>query len=211
MPNRHAVSHPSVDSSVANTQRHPTHPELFCKGVGLHYTRLHDHLQSGLQTQIGKQRISSKPSPASRPKSTQYYLHKPQAAEVGLASRRERRGAWWILSKFLFSTQRRWRWRQRIYWRTNWEWHLDSRFRRRWWNHSIRERRSRRDRSHSFRLTPWLTGIQQSNGGLYNEHDQWPLVRRVNCCFSTAFCCYSVSWPNECGRLYRDFPSHCCR
>ena len=70
---------------------HPTHPELFCKGVGLHYTRLHDHLQSGLRTQIGKQRFSSRPSPFSCLKSTQNNLHKPQGAEVGLVGGSSRR------------------------------------------------------------------------------------------------------------------------
>jgi hypothetical protein len=38
-----------------------------------------------LQSQIRKQRLCSRPSPASRPKSTQNNLYTPQAAEVGLA------------------------------------------------------------------------------------------------------------------------------
>ena len=57
-PNRNAAFHPSADSSVVNTQRHPTHPELFCKEVGLHYTQLHDDLYSDSIARFGNKEFA---------------------------------------------------------------------------------------------------------------------------------------------------------
>ena len=87
MPNKHAASHPSADSSVANTQRHTTHPKLFCKRLGPHYTRLLNDRQRHYKRTHRKQSISSQQAKHHRPKSAENISCKPKAAEVGLARR----------------------------------------------------------------------------------------------------------------------------
>ena len=84
MPNRHAVSHPSADSSVANTQRHTTHPRPFRKRLGLHYTGLFYDPKSDQKCPPRKQSISSKQATHPRPKSTKNIYCEPNAAEAGL-------------------------------------------------------------------------------------------------------------------------------
>ena len=84
MPNKHADSHPSADSSVANTQRHTTYLELFCKSLGLHYTPLLNDRKRDYKRPRRKQSISSHQAKHHRPESTENISFKPKAAEVGL-------------------------------------------------------------------------------------------------------------------------------
>ena len=85
MPNKHADSHPSADSSVANTQRHTTYLKLFCKSLGLHYTPLLNPRKRDYKRPRRKQSISSRQAKHHRPKSAENISFKSKAAEVGLA------------------------------------------------------------------------------------------------------------------------------
>ena len=84
MPNKHAAFHPSADSSVANTQRHTTHLKLFCKRLGLHYTRLLNNRKRHFKLPPRKQSISSKQAEHPRTKSAENIFCTPNAAEAGL-------------------------------------------------------------------------------------------------------------------------------
>jgi hypothetical protein len=88
MPSKHAASHPSADSSVANTQRHTTHLKVFCKRLGLHYTRLLNDRKRDYKRPHRKQSISPQQAKHHPPKSDENIFRKPNAAEVGLATRR---------------------------------------------------------------------------------------------------------------------------
>jgi hypothetical protein len=91
MPNKHAAFHPSADSSVANTQRHTTHLKLFCKRLGLHYTRLLNDRKRHFKLPPRKQSISSKQAEHPRTKSAENIFCTPNAAEAGLGARWNRR------------------------------------------------------------------------------------------------------------------------
>jgi hypothetical protein len=84
MPSKHAASHPSADSSVANTQRHTTHLKVFCKRLGLHYTRLLNDRKRDYKRPHRKQSISPQQAKHHPPKSDENIFRKPNAAEVGL-------------------------------------------------------------------------------------------------------------------------------
>ena len=64
---------------------HPTHPELFCKRLGLHYTQLHDDLCSDSIARFGNKEFAPGHPQLRAQNLLKKNLYKPQAAEVGLA------------------------------------------------------------------------------------------------------------------------------